>query len=56
MALEINEIGIRMQVRDGAEPAKGASDGGGCRDLDREQIVEYVVLRVLKILKLQKER
>jgi Family of unknown function (DUF5908) len=58
MSLEINEIGIKVQVRDSSEVAqrKAASTDGGCRDLDREQIVEDVVLRVLKVLKSLKER
>jgi len=58
MSLEINEIGIKMQVHDRSETVQRKSDSedGGCKDLDREQIVEDVVLRVLKVLKTAKER
>jgi hypothetical protein len=58
MSLEINEIGIKMQVHDRSETVqrKSDSEAGGCNDLDREQIVEDVVLRVLKLLKTAKER
>lgn len=47
-----------MQVHDRAETVQRKSDAedGGCKDLDREQIVEDVVLRVLKFLKTLKER
>lgn len=58
MALEINEIGIKLHVQDQSESVqrKAKTEEGGCGDLDREQIVEDVVLRVLKALKLAKER
>lgn len=61
MALEISEIGIRMRVR-GAddEPARqaggGGGDGQGCRDLDREQIVQDCLRRVLQVLRNVEER
>lgn len=47
-----------MQVRDGSETVqrKPSSEDSDCGDLDREQIVEDVVLRVLKALKTLKER
>ncbi len=59
MALEINEIGIRIRVDDGAEAGpvqRKATDAGGCRDVDREEIVEDCVRRVLKILKSLEDR
>lgn len=60
MSLEISEIGIRMRVR-GAddEPAREANPGGdsqGCRDLDREQIVQDCLRRVLAVLRNVEER
>lgn len=56
MALEINEIGIRMRVRgDEEEPQPRKSEPGGCGQ-DREQVVEDCVRRVLQILKNLEER
>ncbi len=64
MPLEINEIGIRMRVRDSdpeaeREPVRRGAAGGDadpCADLDREAIVEDCVRRVLKILENLPER
>ena len=59
MALEINEIGIRMRVFDGngeAKPSPKKPDQSGCGDEERQQIVEDCVQRVLKILKATQER
>lgn len=58
MSLEINEIGIKVHVHDQLEPVqrKAKTEEGSCGDLDREQIVEDVVLRVLKVLRTAKER
>jgi hypothetical protein len=63
MALEINEIGIRMRVHDGAAaPASDGSaapeeSGGGDGGADRrDDIVNECVRRVLHALKAAQER
>ena len=60
MALEVNEIGIRLRVgEDGGEPGEGRrcekieQAAGG---LDRGEIVDDCVRRVLQILKGRRER
>jgi len=59
MALEINEVGIRLRVSDGGdgeeEERPSAEPGGGC-ELAREEIVADCVRRVLKILHRREER
>lgn len=62
MALEVNEIGIRLQVRDRDEeegeergrPKKQEEDG--CCGIDRDEIVQECVRRVLRMLKEARER
>jgi hypothetical protein len=54
MPLEIKEIDISMRVRDAsrepeARPAKFRQDD--CHDVNREELVDDCVLRVLQILK-----
>lgn len=58
MTLEINEIGIRMNVRgDSAEPRQQRTwERDGCGDVDREQIVEDCTRRVLRILENRRQR
>ena len=57
MALEINEIGIRMRVRgDEEEPPPRESAPGGYGDRNHEQVVEDCVRRVLQILRNLQER
>ena len=59
MALEINEIGIRMRVCDSAAEtaqSKPEKRRGGCDDVDREEIVDDVVRRVLEVLATLRER
>jgi len=69
MALEISEIAIQMQVdedageetADGEETAgkkKQQGDGGedGCCGLDKQEIVDECVRRVLNMLKTKRER
>jgi len=72
MPLEINEIGIRMHVSDGAEKEQADGDSNllslnqnnkenfdPCSEdnnATREEIVDDCVRRVLKILKAQKAR
>jgi hypothetical protein len=63
MALEISEIAIQMRVDedDGEEAGedkkkKEKKDDDGCCDLDKGEIVDECVRRVLKILKDQRER
>lgn len=57
VALEINEIGIRLQVRDGGtDPARPQEQAAVSSDLDREEIVGDCVRRVLKALKSMEER
>jgi hypothetical protein len=53
MALEINEIDISMRVRDAnREPdvRQPAIPQGDCQDVQREEIVDDCVSRVLQIL------
>jgi Family of unknown function (DUF5908) len=61
MALEVNEIGIRMQVRNGEEEdaeekRSSEREEAGCGCLDRDEIVEECVRRVLQALKEARER
>lgn len=71
MALEINEIGIRMRVDDGDDDDDDDDDGAGggwkqklseedddcgCGSLDRGEIVDDCVRRVLQVLKSMRER
>ncbi len=60
MALEINEIGIRVRVADGLDDdrreAEKSAAPGDCRDVDREEIVADCVRRVLRILQTRGER
>jgi hypothetical protein len=64
MALEINEIGIRMHVRDGAGGVRGRQEVRQLADAEplegapggRDAIVEECVRRVLRALKTQQER
>jgi hypothetical protein len=57
MALEINEIGIRVQVYDDAgRPAQRLSESSGSANLDREQLIEECVRKVLQALKALGER
>lgn len=54
MPLEINEIGIQMRVREEGGSARrqpSQAQAGECRDLEREEIVDDCVRRVLKILR-----
>ena len=60
MALEVNELGIRMRVRDGAgEPVQRKSASCGCDDEDgrpSQELVEACVRRVLQVLRAKRER
>jgi hypothetical protein len=67
MPLEINEIGIRMHVRDGAGGATAASKSDGAevacngdergeRPGGRDDMIEECVRRVLRALKNLQER
>jgi hypothetical protein len=69
MALEVNEIGIRLRVRgeargeidevDGVDEEREEKERGGadaCCDLDRDGIVDDCVRRVMQILKSLRER
>jgi len=54
MPLEINEIGIRMRVGEDDRPPDERPQRvpqGDCHDVDREELVEDCVRRVLQILK-----
>jgi hypothetical protein len=55
MTLEISEIAIRMRVADAARGREERGDkvtsGGGCRDLEREELVDDCVRRVLDVLR-----
>lgn len=53
MALEINEIGIRVRVYDDARCGEdcSAEDGEDDRDREREDMVEDCVRRVLQTLR-----
>ena len=53
MPLQINEIGISMKVGEAGEDREKASTvntGEGCRDIDRDELVEDIVRRVIAIL------
>jgi hypothetical protein len=61
MALEINEIGIRVRVDDGGmntpvQLKEKEESIGNCREASREEIVEDCVRRVLQILRSREER
>jgi hypothetical protein len=61
MALEVNEIGIRMRVRGEEEEEAGEKvarkvEDSGCGCQDRDEIVEECTRRVLQILKSARER
>lgn len=59
MPLEVNEIGIRLQVRDrddDAEKSRPQREEGGCCSIDRDEVVEECVRRVLRILEEARER
>jgi len=61
MALEVNEIGIRMRVRGEEEEKAGEKvarkvEDPGCGCQDRDEIVEECTRRVLQILKSARER
>jgi hypothetical protein len=60
MALEVSEIGIRLRVDDGAEEdddeTKDPVPGTCAESLDRGEIVDDCVRRVLQILQRQRER
>ena len=60
MALEVSEIGIRMRVDDGEDEGgneRARSEQGSCTEsLDRNEIVDDCVRRVLQILQRQRER
>lgn len=59
MPLEINEIGIRLEVRDRDDyAAKSRPDPGpdGCGGVHRDEIVEECVRRVLRRLEQAGER
>ena len=54
MPLEVNEIGINMTVSDTnkeRETPREKIDPDGCDDVNREEIVDDCVRRVLQILK-----
>jgi hypothetical protein len=59
MALEINEIGIRMRVTEGSgEPEERQPKANGIDEpqLNQEALVEECVRRVLQALRSMKER
>lgn len=65
MTMEINEIGIRMRVRDGAQTSAGGSTDVGPtteagvaakESINRDEIVDACVRRVLRALKTLQER
>ncbi len=54
MTLEISEIAIRMRVAEsdrGREERGEVEAGGSCRDLEREELVDDCVRRVLDVLR-----
>lgn len=57
MPLEVNEIGVNMRVRanESSEPEKSRSESRReeFRDLNREELVDDCVRRVLQILRTQ---
>jgi hypothetical protein len=58
MPIEINEIAIQLQVRDDSDgpAARPAAQAAAPRGEDREAIVADCVARVLRVLKMQRER
>ena len=67
MALEISEIAIQMRVdededddeeedEDGKKKKKKDKDEDGCCELDRQEIVDECVRRVMKMLRTKQER
>jgi hypothetical protein len=61
MALTIKELEIRMRVGDEPEPAQGAAaqraaSDGGCEHVDKKEMVEDSVRRVLQALRNLEER
>jgi|CXWL01.1.fsa_nt_gi hypothetical protein len=60
MPLEISEIGINFRVDDGGdEPLPGGArvpQAGSCEEVDRDELVEDCVRRVLEILDRRPER
>ena len=56
MALEINEISISMRVSGGAGPTGEIASGDEPPALDREELIEECVSRVLKALVSLRER
>jgi len=60
MPLEINEIGIKMRVREGERtedlPPGVEMSSGECGDSARDAVVDACVRRVLEILRARQER
>jgi len=61
MPLEINEIGIRMQIgglesQDKQDDENKPSPELGCGDVSRSEIVDDCVMRVLQILRTYQDR
>lgn len=62
MSLEISEIEISMQVADSSGNGRRESDDlslktrDSCRDIDKEEIVDDCVRRVLEVLNTLSER
>jgi hypothetical protein len=64
MPLEVNEIGIRLQVRDREDGEDQSEENrrpnheekDGCCGIDRDEIVEECMRRVLRMLKEARER
>ncbi len=62
MSLEISEIEISMQVADSPSNGRPQSDDmqlktrDSCRDIDKEEIVDDCVRRVLEVLHTLSER
>jgi hypothetical protein len=58
MALEINEIGIRMRVygERNEEPPAVTGDEPGLNARERDEVVEVCVRRVLRLLRAMEER
>lgn len=58
MALEINEIGIRMRIGPESDDKQieNESDESEARDSERQRIVEDCVRRVLQILRATRDR
>ncbi len=53
MTLEISEIAIRMRVADAdrGREERGEVKEGGCRDQEREELVDDCARRVLDVLR-----